>query len=146
MQLTLFSDYTLRTLMYLGSHPGQVVPASVVSEAFGTSSDHMAKAAKWLTQHGYVTALRGKTGGLSLVRDPRTIRVGQLLRETEPHLDLVECFDRERNTCPITPVCRLKHALHQARSAFFAVLDEYTLADLLENREQLVPLLRLAKH
>ena len=145
MQLTLFSDYTLRTLMYLGAHPGQVVPASAISEAYGTSSDHMAKAAKWLTQRGYVTAQRGKTGGLLLARDPHTICVGALLRETEPRLDLVECFDREHNTCPIAPTCKLKNALYQAREAFFAVLDGYTLADLLTNRDQLVPLLRHAR-
>lgn len=141
MQLTLFSDYALRTLLYLGSHPDQVVPASQISDAYGTSSDHMAKVAKWLTQHGYVHAQRGKSGGLTLAKKPVTIRIGQLICETESSMDLIECFDRETNRCPLTPACKLRKALFEARSAFVAALDAYTLADLLTNRTQLVQLL-----
>jgi Rrf2 family nitric oxide-sensitive transcriptional repressor len=142
VQLTLFSDYALRTLIYLSSHPGQVVPSSQISDAFGVSSDHMAKVTKWLTQRGYVSAQRGKTGGLTLAREPNSIRVGQLITETEPHMDLLECFNRESNTCPLSPACKLKRALFEARAAFVAALDAYTLADLISNRAQLVQLLR----
>jgi Rrf2 family transcriptional regulator, nitric oxide-sensitive transcriptional repressor len=141
VQLTLFSDYALRTLMYLGSYPGRVVPSSQISEAFGVSSDHMAKVTKWLTQRGYVSAQRGKTGGLTLARTPASIRVGQLVAEAEPHMNLLECFELETNTCPLVPACKLKRALLEARAAFVAALDEYTLADLLSNRNQLVQLL-----
>jgi Rrf2 family nitric oxide-sensitive transcriptional repressor len=141
MQLTVFSDYTLRTLIYLGSHPGEVVPTSRVSDAFGISSEHVSKAAKWLTQRGYVQAQRGKAGGLVLARKPSAIRIGQLICETEPHMHLLECFDREVNRCPITPACKLKKALFEARAAFLAVLDGYTLDDLISNRSQLVQLL-----
>ncbi|HEX5660376.1 MAG TPA: Rrf2 family transcriptional regulator [Polyangiales bacterium] len=141
MQLTLFSDYALRTLIYLGSHPERVVPSSQISDAYGVSSDHMAKVTKWLTQRGYVHAQRGKTGGLTLARTPASIRVGQLILETEPHMNLLECFELETNTCPLVPACKLKRALVEARSAFVAALDAYTLADLLSNRPQLVQLL-----
>jgi Rrf2 family nitric oxide-sensitive transcriptional repressor len=144
MQLTLFSDYALRTLMYLGAHPGQVIPASQISDAYGSSSDHVAKVAKWLTQHGYVTAQRGKTGGLLLARPPASIRIGQLVCETEPTMDLLECFDDETNRCPLSPACKLKRAMFEARKAFIAALDAYTLADLLGNRGQLVQLLARA--
>jgi Rrf2 family nitric oxide-sensitive transcriptional repressor len=144
MQLTLFTDYALRTLMYLGAHPGQTVSAAAIGDAFATSSDHLTKAAKWLTQRGYVTATRGKGGGLRLACDPARVRVGALVRETEPHLDLVACFERGSAGCPLDPACKLKHALFEARSAFFAVLDGYTLADLVANRSELVPLLRRA--
>jgi Rrf2 family nitric oxide-sensitive transcriptional repressor len=146
MQLTLFSDYALRTLIYLGSHPEQVVPSAQISDAFGVSSDHMAKVTKWLTQRGYVTAQRGKSGGLTLARVPASIRVGQLICETEPHMNLLECFDRETNSCPLSAACKLKKALYEARSAFVAALDAYTLADLLSNRSQLVQLLVAARH
>jgi len=142
MQLTLFSDYTLRTLIYLGSHPGQTVPAAQIAEAFGASSDHLTKAAKWLSQRGLVTGVRGKAGGLLLSCNPAELRVGKLLRQTEPSVDLLECFNRASNTCPIAPACKLKQALFEAREAFFAVLDQYTVADLIENRPQLLSLLR----
>lgn len=141
MQLTLFSDYVLRTLIYLGSHPEEVVPASRISDAFDISADHVAKAGKWLTQRGYVQAHRGKHGGLTLACLPSSIRMGQLICETEPHMNLLECFDRETNRCPITPACALKKALAEARSAFVAALDAYTLEDMLKNRSQLVRLM-----
>lgn len=141
MQLTVFSDYVLRTLLYLGSHPGQVLPTSQISDAFGISPDHVAKAAKWLTQQGYARAQRGKTGGITLACKPGAIRIGQLICQTEPHMNLLECFDREADTCPITPVCTLKRALAEARKAFVDALDAYTLEDLLTHRPQLVQLL-----
>jgi Rrf2 family nitric oxide-sensitive transcriptional repressor len=141
MQLTRFSDYALRILLYLGSHPGQVVPASAISDAYDISPDHLAKIAKWLTQQGYVVAQRGKNGGISLEKRPDSIRIGTLIRETEPHDDLLECFDATINRCPLTSACRLKQALQRAHGAFFAVLDEYTLADLLGNQRELLQLL-----
>jgi Rrf2 family nitric oxide-sensitive transcriptional repressor len=141
MRLTLFTDYAFRTLIYLGAHPDQVIPASAIANAFGVSSDHVAKAAKWLTQRGYIGTQRGKTGGLRLARPPSSIRIGQLVSETEPNMELLECFNAKNNRCPLTPSCRLKKALHEARRAFVAALDEYTLADLLDNAPQLVQLL-----
>jgi Rrf2 family transcriptional regulator, nitric oxide-sensitive transcriptional repressor len=141
MQLTLFTDYALRTLIYLGTHPGEVVPASTISAAFRISPDHTVKATKWLTQNGYVEATRGQKGGLRLARPASSIRLGELIRGTEPHFDLLECFDDDANACSLSPVCRLKEVLFDARAAFFAVLDGYTLVDLLENRQQLLVVL-----
>lgn len=141
MQLTRFSDYALRILLYLGAHGNEVVPASTISEAYGISAEHVAKIAKWLTQEGYVVAQRGKGGGICLAQEPESIRIGALIRQSEPHDDLVECFDRTTSSCPVAPACRLKLALERAHRAFFAVLDEYTLADLLGNGPELVQLL-----
>lgn len=144
MQLTYFTDYSLRTLIYLGSHPGRIVPAAAIGEAFGISVDHVAKAAKWLTKRGYVSAQRGKSGGLRLACDPTAIRLGKLISETEPSLALVECFDASLDACPLSPACKLKHALHEAQRAFVAALDRYTLADLLGNAPELSALLTTA--
>jgi Rrf2 family nitric oxide-sensitive transcriptional repressor len=117
------------------------VATAAISDAYDISPDHVAKVAKWLTQQGYVTAQRGKSGGLLLSRAPGTIRIGTLIREAEPHLHLLDCFDARSSDCPLTSACRLKKALQRAHAAFFAVLDEYTLADLLGNSSTLVQLL-----
>ncbi len=148
MQLTRFSDYALRTLLYLGAHPNQVVSATTISAAYGISNHHLVKAAKWLTQQGYVRAHRGKGGGMTLARPPEDIVIGKLIQGTEPHLDLLDCFDADTATCPITPACRLRTALMRARDAFLRELDQVTLADLLDNRHELVQLLspRAAAH
>ena len=145
MQLTRFSDYALRVLLYLGAHGNEVVPTSAISEAYGISAEHVAKTAKWLTQEGYVVAQRGKGGGIRLGKKPESVRIGALIRKSEPHEELLDCFDRTSTSCPLAPACRLKRALEEAQRAFFAVLDDYTLADLLGNGPELVQLLARAR-
>lgn len=140
MQLTLYTDYAMRTLIYLGARPDQTVPVSEISESFGISTHHLAKVAKMLVRDGLVEGRRGRDGGLRLAYAPEDICVGTLVRATEEH-KMLECFDPKTSTCPLTGHCRLERAMHEARDAFFAVLDRYTLADMLENRRELVQLL-----
>ncbi|MBX3252362.1 MAG: Rrf2 family transcriptional regulator [Myxococcales bacterium] len=140
MTLTLFSDYTLRTLLYLGMHPGRFVPVSEIAHAYGISAHHLAKAGKWLTREEVVEARRGNSGGLRLADGALGLTVGDLLRRTESW-SLLECFT-DQNTCGLAGHCGLESALRQAKAAFFAVLDRTTLADLLTNRSELVPLLQ----
>jgi Rrf2 family transcriptional regulator, nitric oxide-sensitive transcriptional repressor len=141
MQLTRFSDYALRALLYLGARPGVVVSAATISASYGISTHHLVKVTKWLTQRGLVHAQRGKAGGVMLAVAPSEILIGPLLRETEPTFDLLDCFDAETAPCPITPVCRLRTALIEAREAFFGELDELSLGDLLGNAQELVQIL-----
>jgi Rrf2 family transcriptional regulator, nitric oxide-sensitive transcriptional repressor len=141
MQLTRFSDYALRALLYLGAQPDKVVSASTISASYGISTHHLVKVTKWLTQRGLVRAQRGKSGGVALAVSPGEIFVGPLLRETEPTVDLLDCFDEATAPCPITPVCRLRTALIGAREAFFRELDELSLADLLGNATDLLQIL-----
>ena len=141
MHLTQFSDYALRVAMYLGCHPGALVSVDEISRAYGISRHHLVKVVQALTDLGVVEAQRGRGGGMRLAKDPSAINVGWLIRRTEPHFDLVECFDPETNRCPIAPACVLKDALHRARQAFLEVLDEYSLDHFLKRRSDLVPLL-----
>ncbi len=131
MHLTLHADYALRVLLYLATHPGQVVSTQQVSEAYGISKNHLVRVVQTLGQHGYVDVKPGRSGGITLAREPHAINVGKVLRASEPDYHLVECFDREKNTCPIAPACSLKGMLYEAREAFLAALDQYTLADVM---------------
>lgn len=140
MQLTRFSDYSLRVLLYLAAHPGRVVPIQEVSRAYGVSHHHLVKVVQRLVAEDLIASTRGRGGGLTLKRAPRDINVGMLVRATEPHFDLVECFDRQANTCPIEPACGLKRVLVNAQRAFLDVLDDATLADFLPRAPQLIRL------
>jgi Rrf2 family nitric oxide-sensitive transcriptional repressor len=131
VHLTLHADYALRVLLYLATHPGQVVSTQQVSEAYGISKNHLVRVVQTLGQHGYVDVKPGRSGGITLAREPHAINVGKVLRASEPDYHLVECFDREKNTCPIAPACSLKGMLYEAREAFLAALDQYTLADVM---------------
>ena len=140
MHLTLSSDYALRILLFLGAHPDEVVPVSRIISAYRLSPHHVTKVAKELTRLGYVKSRRGVTGGLLLNRAPAEVRVGEIVRVMEPHLNLLECFDLETNACPIVEACELKEVFSEAKNAFLAVLDRYTVEDLLRRRTPLVQL------
>ena len=141
MQMTQFSDYAVRTLMYCALKPGQVCRVRDVAGAYGISEHHLMKVVQTLGQLGLIETLRGRGGGIRLARDPHDIVIGEVLRVTETNLNLVECFDGGTNTCPISPACRFKRALARALEAFFLVLDGYTLADFLIQPHELAALL-----
>ena len=143
MKLTQFSDYALRTLLYLGVHRDRPVPLSEIAQAYGVSYHHLVKIAGMLGELGLIDGVRGRAGGYQLTKELEAINLGWLIRRTEPDFDLVECFDRKTDTCPITPACRLRGALVEAKESFLAVLDGYTLADFAAAPQQRLKLVQL---
>lgn len=137
MRLTVYTDYSLRVLMYVALHPERRPTIAEVAASYGISKNHIMKVVHQLGLGGYLETVRGQSGGMRLAREPKTIILGEVVRRTEPDLALVPCFDPINAACVITPACKLRRALQQAQSAFLAVLDDYTLADLVENREAL---------
>ena len=139
MRLTIFTDYTLRVLIYLGIHApeGRLSTIRDIAAAYGISENHLMKIVHHLAQHGYVETIRGKGGGMRLARVPEQITIGEVVRTAEEDLALVHCFQQGAPECPITPACRLRGVLERAVAAFFEVLDGETLADLLKPRAKL---------
>ena len=130
MRLTDFTDYALRVLMHLGLAEPRQSSIAEIARAYGISEAHLMKVVHRLGQLGYVATQRGRGGGLRLARQPEAIRIGQVVRDAEPDFDLAECFG-EGGACAIAGPCRLEPALAEAREAFLAALDRYTLDDLL---------------
>jgi Rrf2 family nitric oxide-sensitive transcriptional repressor len=145
MQLTLYTDYSLRVLIYLGLKRDRLATVSEIAASYGISRNHLVKVVHNLSSLGYIQSTRGKGGGLSLARAPGQINLGDVVRHTEMNFDIVECFDGKNRNCPITPVCRLKNVLGEASSAFLGVLDSYTLADVLKNEQRLSAVLKLVR-
>ncbi|MCE8021791.1 Rrf2 family transcriptional regulator [Halomonas sp. MCCC 1A11036] len=144
MHLTRYTDYALRVLIYLAVKGEERATIHEIAESFGVSRNHLMKVVQDLSHRGYITTIRGKNGGLLLNRAPEEITLGGLVRDTENELGLVECF-RDHNDCIITPACRLKPIFNEALDAFMAVLDQYTLADMLGMRQpQLARLMQIA--
>ena len=140
MRLTTFTDYCLRVLMYVGIRNGELATIDEIAGCYGISRNHLMKVVYRLGQLGYVETLRGKGGGIRLALDPAAINLGALVRETEDELALVECLQASPGSCRILSACVLKGALGEALDAFLAVLDGYTLADLLAPRRRLAGL------
>ena len=144
MRLTRFTDNALRCLMALGLEPERPITVQGIAQRMNMSYEHLVKIVQRLAELGYVETVRGRHGGVRLAMPPEDIRLGKLVRETEENLALVECFDPEHNTCPISPACQLAGVLDEALMAFLAVLDRRTLADALQPHDQLVLLTRSA--
>lgn len=135
MHLTTFTDYSMRCLMYLAAEPDRFANAREIADHYGISYNHVVKVVHKLAQLGYVNSTKGKGGGLRLAKDPATIRLGDLAKQTEPNMFLVECFDKKNNTCKITGSCTLKHYLYEANTAFIETLNKYTLKDTVSNKQ-----------
>jgi len=141
MQLTRYSDYALRVLIYVGLDPDGLVTIDEIAASYGISKAHLMKVVHQLGRDGFLETVRGRNGGLRLGRRPEEIRVGDVVRATEENLALVECFEAGGGECTIVSACGLRPVLHEALAAFLAVLDRYTLADLIARRRK--PLSRL---
>lgn len=135
MKLTLFTDYSMRVLLYLGARPDRLCSIGEVAQAYGISQNHLMKVVNQLARSGDVESVRGRSGGIRLGRPPEEINIGALIRQTEDGFDLVDC-----GGCVVAPACGLTGVLKEALGAFLAVLDRYTLADLLTKRRDLASL------
>lgn len=136
MQLTRYSDYSLRVLIYLALAPERLATIEEIARSYDISRAHLMKVVHQLGLRGYVETVRGRRGGLRLARAPEEIRVGDVVRSSEGSFDLVECFDPASSRCAIQQACGLRSVLGEALGAFLAVLDGYTLADLVARRRK----------
>lgn len=136
MKLTTYTDFGLRAMMYLATLPaGELTSVAHVSALYGVSRNHMVKVVNQLARLGYIHAVRGKNGGIRLAKPAEQINVGQVIRALEHNLNGIDCGSP---ACHLVTVCRLKDALKLAMDAFLRVMESYTLADLVDNREELM--------
>jgi Rrf2 family nitric oxide-sensitive transcriptional repressor len=137
MKLTAFTDYSLRVLIYLAAQPKRRATIAAIASSFEVSENHLTKVVHFLGKAGWLANVRGKGGGLELAMPPELIVIGQVVRETEGGAVPAECFATGGGQCCIASICRLSGVLDEAVKAFYAALDRYTLADLVENRQAL---------
>jgi Rrf2 family nitric oxide-sensitive transcriptional repressor len=143
MRLTTFTDYSLRLLMFLAAEPGRRATIAEIAAAFAISEHHLTKVAHTLGRGGWLTNVRGHGGGLQLARPPAQIVVGEVVRHTEGGDLPAACFAHDAPPCTIERACRLRGVLAQAVDAFYAVLDQCTLADLTASPRALSRLLHI---
>ncbi|WP_425408581.1 RrF2 family transcriptional regulator [Hyphococcus sp.] len=137
MRLNLQTDYALRMLMHLAVNTDRLCTIADIAARYAISKNHLMKVAHALGKEGYIETIRGRTGGLSLALPADEINIGEVVRKMEADFALVECFQGGAGECVITPACRLKNVLSEAVCAFFSVLDNYTLDDLVRRNAKL---------
>jgi len=149
MRLTAMTDYAIRLLMYVGSHPGRLCTIGEIAQAYRISEPHLMKITHRLGQRGWIETIRGRNGGMRLALAPAEIRLGAVMRDTETDFEMVECFGTG-NTCTLSGQCRLTGVIDGALKAFLRHMDDYTLADILPEpgvhmpRDAVTPILRVS--
>jgi Rrf2 family nitric oxide-sensitive transcriptional repressor len=131
VRLKSYTDYALRVLMHLAARPDRLASIGEIARTYRISHNHLMKVVQDLRTEGYLDAVRGRSGGIRLARPATEISVGDIVRHTEGTFDLVDC-----ESCVIARACSLTGALHEARRAFMAVLDGYSLQDLVADRKR----------
>lgn len=138
MKLTSYTNFAMRSLQLAALKAPDLIRVDDVVRVHGLARPHIVKIVHELGQAGYIVTQRGRGGGFRLARPAEEIIVGDVVRLTEGPLDLVECFNPAKNTCPLIGICKLSRALQDATRAFMAVLDDVTLADIASNRGDLL--------
>ncbi|PUB17471.1 RrF2 family transcriptional regulator [Yoonia sediminilitoris] len=138
MKLTSYSNYAMRSLQLAALKSPDLVRIDDVARIHNLSRPHITKIVYELGRAGYLETVRGRGGGFRLARPAEDIIVGDVIRVTEGPLDVVECFNPEKNTCPLMGICVLSRKMQEAMAAFMAVLDDLTIADIAANRGQLM--------
>ncbi|MFS0749362.1 nitric oxide-sensing transcriptional repressor NsrR [Oceanobacillus sp. 1P07AA] len=147
MNLKKYTDYALRVLIFTGLKSDQeLANIKEIAEVYQISQEHLRKVVHELTKKELVVTIRGRNGGIKLAKPASEINIGLLIRQLENDFVLLECFDKGTNHCVISPGCTLKHVINKALVAFFKVLEEYTLEDLIKNEEELLALMGMERN
>jgi Rrf2 family nitric oxide-sensitive transcriptional repressor len=145
MQLTRFTDYALRTLIYLGKNSDRLVTIREIAEQHKLFENHLVKIVHKLAKLGYIETVRGKGGGMRLARRPGLINLGDVVRDTEENMNIAECFEAGATSCTLLPSCVLKSVLIEAKKKFLDTLDLYTISDLINTQPKTSTLKKTSK-
>lgn len=142
MQLSKFTDYALRILVHLAGSQDRLLSTREISEVHDAKYNHLAKVTQKLASEGYIVSIRGRSGGIKLARPASDISIGIIVRSFENHASVIECKNFDGSMCKLAPACGLQNLLNKAQEAFFAVLDDYSLADAIGEHPNMSRLLQ----
>ena len=136
MKITQHTNYAIRMLMYCNSKSG-LATISEIAAFYNLSEKFLTKILSSLTRYGFVETIRGRKGGIQLSKPAEEIFIGDVIEKIEENFELAECFKPGEVTCPLVDSCGLNRALSRALQGFFDILNEYTLADLTNQKTAL---------
>lgn len=143
MQLTQYTDYSFRVLIFLAQKETGLSTVTEIAAFHSISRNHLVKVIHNLASKGFIVTTRGRNGGMALSRNPADINLGDVARNTEPNFNIAECFDIKNNSCVIASSCALKLIFWEAKTAFMDTLDEYTLADAIVGAEPISQIVKM---
>lgn len=130
MQLTRQSEYALRTMLELASHPfGEIISSKTISERQDIPEDFLKKTIHLLAVNSLVNTVRGTQGGVRLAKSAAEIKVSDVVEAIEGPVAINPCL-ASGFVCPNQATCRISPVLARAQRAFIDELSKDSLADL----------------
>ena len=138
MKLSKRGEYALRSLINLGiaAKVGRsLVRVTELAQAEDMPVKFLEQVIQQLREAGYVESERGKHGGYRLAKPAAKITIGEVVRLIDGPLAPIGCVSQtayEKCSCPDEAHCGLRMLMLDVRNAIAAILDRYTLADVVE--------------
>lgn len=132
MQLSRFTDYAFRALIYLAKHQDESITVDILAEKLNISMHHLKKIINKLAKTEYIVSIKGRKGGLKLGAEPKDINLGKVLLETEDNLNIVQCMNDPELCTLMKDGCRLKKIISNSLNSFIEEMSKYTLEDILK--------------
>jgi Rrf2 family protein len=140
MLITKKNQYALRAIFELAKHNGKgPQKISEIAKAQAIPEKFLEVILNQLKGSGLVDSKRGFYGGYYLIRSPREITVGDIMRFLERDVDQLGCVVRVRETkCPFKGDCAFFPMWNRVKVAILNVYDETTIQDLIDNEKESV--------
>ncbi|MCI5838474.1 MAG: Rrf2 family transcriptional regulator [Christensenellaceae bacterium] len=132
MKLSSRSRYGLRICYILAENYPAHVSATVLEKGISVSNKYIEKIMRVLIKEKLVSAERGVSGGYYLVKQPKEVTVGQIVRALEEDMQFIMCVC-EGNNC----VCPTKSVWQKLYRGINDVLDSITLQNMLDENKNI---------
>jgi Rrf2 family protein len=138
MKLSKRGEYALRSLINLGiaaTVGRSLLRVGELAAAEDLPVKFLEQVMQQLREAGYVQSERGKHGGYRLAKPASQIPIGAVIRLIDGTLAPIGCVSQSAYTpcnCPDEAHCGLRMLMLDVRNAIAAILDRYTLADVVE--------------
>ena len=133
MKVSTKGDYGIRALIELTHHYGETRPlqSSEIASRQNVPESYLEQLLTTLRRAGFIRSVRGPQGGHALIRDPKELRVSEVIEALEGSIMPSDCLD-ESSQCSRSGGCAQRDMWQAVREAILAVLENTTIADLAE--------------
>lgn len=133
MRLTKQTGHAIRILIHCAEAPDNLIKTAEISNQLDITKQNVFKIVFILSRAGFLSAVRGPSGGVKLARPAAAIRIGDVVRAIEV-TDVEIDGETGAALAPQRGTGSINRVFDDAMSAFVSVLDQHTLADLVQQR------------
>ncbi|TCK82697.1 RrF2 family transcriptional regulator [Albibacterium bauzanense] len=135
--LTKKSKYGIKALIFLGKNYGaQPVQIMRIATEEQIPKKFLEQILLELRNAGLLYSVKGAKGGYSLNKDPKDIRLTQVIRLLDGPIALLPCvslnFYQKCDECKSEEVCGIRDTFVEVRDAMLQILNDTSIADIIE--------------